>query len=132
GDTFLEIHSSARRRAMILGMPTATFTMLHVVVSLAGILSGAVVLVGMLGSKRLDGWTALFLATTTLTSVSGFFFPRDHLLPSHVVGMISLAVLAAAIVALYAYRLAAAWRWVYVAGAVVAFYLNVFVAVVQA
>ena len=117
---------------MILGMSTATFTVLHVVVSLVGILSGAIVLVGMLGSKRSHGWTALFLASTVLTSVSGFFFPRDHLLPSHIVGIISLVVLAAAILALYAYRLAGAWRPVYVAGAVAALYLNVFVAVVQA
>ena len=117
---------------MILGMSTATFTVLHVAVSLLGILSGVIVLVGMLGSKRLQGWTALFLATTVLTSASGFFFPRDHLLPSHVVGILSLVVLLVAILALYAYRLAGAWRWVYVAGAVVALYLNVFVAVVQA
>ncbi len=117
---------------MILGMSTATFTMLHVVVSLVGILSGVIVLVGMLGAKRLHGWTGLFLATTVLTSVSGFFFPRDHLLPSHIVGILSLVVLVAAILALYAFRLAGAWRWVYAAGAVVALYLNVFVAVVQA
>jgi len=106
--------------------------MLHVVVSLVGILSGVIVLVGMLGAKRLHGWTGLFLATTVLTSVSGFFFPRDHLLPSHIVGILSLVVLVAAILALYAFRLAGAWRWVYAAGAVVALYLNVFVAVVQA
>jgi hypothetical protein len=118
---------------MILGMSTATFTMLHVVVSLGGILSGViVVLVGLLASKRLRGWTALFLATTVFTSVTGFFFPRDHLLPSHIVGIVSLAVLAVAMLALYAFRLAGAWRWVYVAGAVTALYLNVFVAVVQA
>jgi len=118
---------------MILGMSTATFTMLHVVVSLGGILSGViVVLVGLLASKRLRGWTVLFLATTVFTSVTGFFFPRDHLLPSHIVGIVSLAVLAVAMLALYAFRLAGAWRWVYVAGAVTALYLNVFVAVVQA
>ncbi len=86
----------------------------------------------MLGSKRLDGWTALFLATTVLTSVTGFFFPADRLLPSHIVGIISLVALAAAIVALYAYRLAGSWRWIYVTAAVVALYLNVFVGVVQA
>ena len=113
---------------MILGMSTATFTMLHVVVSLGGILSGVIVLVGLLASKRLRGWTVLFLATTVFTSVTGFFFPRDHLLPSHIVGIVSLAVLAVAMLALYAFRLAGAWRWVYVAGAVTALYLNVFVA----
>src|SRR5712692_6852276 len=117
---------------MILGMSTSTFTLVHVVLSLIGIFSGAIVLFGMFNSKTLNGWTALFLATTVLTSVTGFFFPRDHLLPSHIVGIISLVVLAAAILALYAYRLAGAWRRVYVAGAVAALYLNVFVAVVQA
>jgi hypothetical protein len=85
-------------------------------------------LVGLLASKRLRGWTALFLATTVFTSVTGFFFPRDHLLPSHIVGIVSLVVLAVAMLALYAFRLAGAWRWVYVAGAVTALYLNVFVA----
>jgi len=117
---------------MILGMSTSTFTLLHVVVSLVGIFSGTVVLFGMFSANRLNGWTALFLVTTVLTSVTGFFFHRDHLLPSHVVGIISLVVLAVAIVAFYVYRLARSWRWIYVAGAVVTLYFNVFVAVVQA
>jgi hypothetical protein len=117
---------------MILGMSTATFTLLHVILSLVGILAGIVVVVAMLGSKRFPGWTALFLVTTVLTSVTGFFFPRDQLLPSHVVGVISLVVLAVAIVALYAYRIAGAWRWIYVVSALAALYLNAFVAVAQA
>jgi hypothetical protein len=117
---------------MILGMSTSTFTLVHVVLSLIGIFSGIVVLFGMIGAKRLNGWTALFLAATVLTSATGFFFPRDHLLPSHVVGIISLAVLALAILALYGHRLARSWRWIYVAGAVLALYFNVFVGVVQA
>src|ERR1700694_2762299 len=117
---------------MILGISTSTFTLVHVVLSLLGIFTGLVVLFGMFSSKRLTGWTALFLATTVLTSVTGFFFPLDHLLPSHIVGIVSLVVLAAAIVALYVYRLAGAWRWLYVASAVLALYLNAFVGVVQA
>jgi hypothetical protein len=117
---------------MILGMSTSTFTLLHVVLSLVGIFTGFVVVFGMLSSKTLDGWTALFLATTVSTSVTGFPFPRDHILPSHIVGIISLIVLAVAILAFYVYRLAGPWRWIYVVGAVVAQYLNVFVAVVQA
>ena len=117
---------------MILGMSTSTFTLVHVVLSLVGIFAGLVVVFGMLGSKRLDGWTALFLATTVLTSVTGFFFPFDKILPSHIVGIISLIVLAAAILALYALHLAGPWRWIYVVSAVVALYLNVFVGVVQA
>jgi len=108
------------------------FTVVHVVLSLLGIFSGVIVLFGMFRSQRLHGWTALFLATTVLTSVTGFFFPRDHLLPSHIVGVISLVVLAVAILALYGYRLARSWRWIYVASAGVALYLNVFVGVVQA
>jgi hypothetical protein len=113
-------------------MSTSTFTLLHVVISLVGILSGLIVLVGMFGSRRLDGWTALFLTTTVLTSVSGFAFPGDQVLPSHIVGVVSLLVLAVAIVALYVYRLEGPWRWIYVSSAVLALYLNVFVGVVQA
>ena len=117
---------------MILGMSTSTFTLIHVVLSLVGIFAGLMVVFGMFGSKKLDGWTALFLATTVLTSVTGFFFPFDHILPSHIVGIVSLVVLAIAILALYALRLAGPWRWIYVVSAVVALYLNVFVGVVQA
>jgi hypothetical protein len=117
---------------VILGMSTSTFTLLHVVLSLVGIAAGLVVLLGMLGSKRLAGWTALFLATTVLTSVTGYFFPVDQILPSHIVGALSLIVLAIALVALYAYRLERSWRWIYVVSAVLALYLNVFVGVVQA
>jgi hypothetical protein len=117
---------------MILGLSTSAFTSLHVILSLIGIFSGLVVVFGMLRSRALGGWTALFLATTVLTSVTGFFFPRDQLLPSHIVGIMSLAVLAATILALYVHRLAGSWRWIYVAGAALALYLNVFVGVVQA
>ena len=117
---------------MILGMSLATFTLVHVVLSLIGIFAGLVVLAGMFRSRRLSGWTALFLATTVLTSVTGFFFPFERLLPSHVVGIISLVVLAVALWALYVRHLAGAARWIYVSTAVLALYLNVFVAVVQA
>ena len=117
---------------MILGMSTSAFTHLHVILSLIGIAAGLIVLFGMLGSNRMSAWTALFLATTVLTSVTGFFFPRDELLPSHIVGIVSLVVLAIALFALYVRRLAGSWRWIYVASAVLALYLNVFVGVVQA
>ena len=117
---------------MILGMSTSTFTLVHVVLSLVGIFAGLVVVFGMLGSNKLEGWTAIFLATTVLTSVTGFFFPFDKILPSHIVGIISLVVLAIAILALYALHLAGPWRWIYVMSAVLALYLNVFVGVVQA
>jgi len=116
---------------MSLGMSTSTFTLVHVLLSLAGIGSGFIVVYGLLIGKRLDGWTAFFLTTTALTSLTGFLFPVEHLLPSHVVGIISLVVSAIAIAARYFLHLAGAWRWVYVVCAVLALYLNSFVAVVQ-
>jgi len=112
-------------------MSLSTFTILHTAISLVGIVSGVVVVFGLLSGKRLDRWTALFLLTTVLTSVTGFMFPFDHLLPSHKVGMISLVVLAFALVARYSIRLAGGWRRTYVLTAVMALYLNVFVLVVQ-
>ena len=117
---------------MILGLSTSTFTSVHVALSLIGIVSGVIVLYGMVRATRLDGWTALFLATTVSTSVTAFFFPSTSFGPAHVVGVLSLVVLAVAIVALYFFRLAGPWRWIYIVGAVLALYLNVFVAVVQA
>ncbi len=116
---------------MILGMSLSTFTTFHVILSLIGILAGLVVLFAMFGSNGVPGWTAIFLATTILTSVTGFLFPFAKLLPSHIVGIISLVILSVALFALYGNRLAGAWRWIYVASAVLALYLNVFVAVVQ-
>jgi hypothetical protein len=116
---------------MILGMTTSTFTLIHVLLSLAGIGAGFIVVYGLLTAKRLDGWTAIFLTTTVLTSLTGFLFPVEHILPSHIVGIISLVVLAGAILARYALHLVHAWRWIYVVCAVLALYLNSFVAVVQ-
>jgi len=103
----------------------------HVVISLIGIVSGLVVVYGLVTGKPHGGWTVVFLTTTVLTSVTGFPLPATQLLPSHVVGIISLLLLAAAIVALYVYHLGGPWRWIYVASAVIALYLNVFVGVVQ-
>jgi hypothetical protein len=117
---------------MIWGLTESTFTTVHVVLSLVGIGSGLVVMLGLLTGRDRPGWTLLFLATTVATSVTGFGFPFDHLLPSHKVGIISLVVLAVAIMARYALHLAGAWRRVYVICAAVALYLNVFVGVVQA
>lgn len=113
---------------MIFGMTTETFTLVHVLISLVGIGSGLIVVFGLIGGKRLDGWTTVFLATTVATSVTGFGFPFNHLLPSHKVGIISLIVLAVTILARYPFHLSGAWRRIYVIGAVIALYLNVFVA----
>jgi hypothetical protein len=106
-------------------------TIIHVLLSLIGIASGFVVLAGMFDSRRLESWTALFLITTVATSVTGFLFPFSKLLPSHIFGLISLVVLAIAAAARYSFRLKDAWRWIYVATALIALYLNVFVLVVQ-
>jgi hypothetical protein len=116
---------------MILGMTTATYTLMHVLISLIGIVSGFVVMYGLLSGKRLDRWTALFLTSTVATSVTGFGFPFTHLSPAHKVGIISLVVLTIAIVARHVYQLAGGWRRTYVVCAAMALYLNVFVLVVQ-
>jgi len=117
---------------MILGMSTGAFTLLHVAISLIAIACGVVVTIGLWRAQRVPLWTAAFLVTTVATSVTGFLFHSKSFGPPHVVGVISLLILALALVALYGYRLTGAWRWIYVAGALAAFYLNVFVAVVQA
>ena len=117
---------------MILGMSLSNFTLFHVVLSLVGIGAGGVVIVGMLYARRLEGWTALFLATTVATSVTGFMFKSAAIGPPHIVGLFSLIVLAIGLAALYKYQLAGRWRWIYVIAAVLALYLNVFVGVAQA
>jgi len=116
---------------MIVGLSIQTFTILHVIISLVAIASGVVVLVGMLGGHRLPGWTALFLATTILTSVTGFMFPIHGFTPAVGTGALSLAILLVALIALYARHLSGAWRWIYVATAVSALYFNVLVLIVQ-
>jgi len=115
---------------MMFGL--TAFTFVHVVLSLIGILSGFVVTYGMLTANRLDRWTSLFLATTVLTSVTGFFLPAEHFMPSHAIGILSLAVLALAIMGRYLRNLAGAWRRTYVITAVIALYFNVFVLIAQA
>jgi hypothetical protein len=107
------------------------FTIVHVAISLAAIASGFVVLFGMISNKPLNGWTAFFLATTVATSVTGFGFPIEGVTPGIVLGVISLIVLTPVIYARYARRLTGFWRWVYVIGAVFAFYLNFVVLIVQ-
>lgn len=116
---------------MILGLSTATFTLLHVLISLVGIGSGLVMMYGLLTSKRLDRWTALFLVTTALTSLTGFAFPNDHITPGIVVGILSLIVLTIAVLARYRAQLRGASRPAYVITAALALYFNVFVLVVQ-
>lgn len=114
---------------MILGMDT--FTFVHVALSLIGIATGIIVLFGFIADAEMPGLTAVFFLTTVMTSVTGFGFPFTQLLPSHIVGIISLMVLAVALYALYGARLSGAWRWIYVVAASFALYLNVFVLIVQ-
>ena len=116
---------------MVLGMSLATFTMVHVIISLIAIVSGIIVMFGLLGSNRMPGLTAIFLLFTILTSATGFLFPFDKLLPSHIIAILSLVLLAIACLALYGMKLAGAWRWIYAVTALVSLYLNVFVLVIQ-
>jgi hypothetical protein len=109
----------------------ATFTIAHVMISLIGIFSGVVVMFGLLASKRLNRWTALFLLSTVATSLTGFFFPFKGITPAIVVGVISFVALGVAIFARYVRRLIGAWRWIYVLTSMAALYLNVFVLIVQ-
>ena len=116
---------------MMLGLSLSTFTTIHVIISLIAIATGFVTVFGMLTGTRMARWTAIFLVTTILTSVTGFGFPFDHFLPSHWVGVVSLVFLAVALFAVYVKHLAGAWRWIYVVSAVVALWFNVFVLIVQ-
>jgi hypothetical protein len=117
---------------MILGLSTAAFATIHVIISLIAIVSGLIVVFGMLGAHRLGGWTALFLVTTILTSVTGFLFPIKGFTPALGVGALSCVLLLLALIGLYGRHLAGTWRWVYVVTAVAALYFNVFVLIVQA
>jgi hypothetical protein len=116
---------------MILGMSLSTFTQLHVLLSLIGIISGLIVGFAMLTSHRVPVTTAVFLSTTVATSATGFLFHFTSFGPPEIVGVVSLVALAIALLALYFYKLAGVWRWIYAAAAVFALYLNVFVGVVQ-
>jgi hypothetical protein len=117
---------------MILGMSLSTFTTVHVIISLIAIVSGIIVMFGLLGSRRMPGMTAVFLLFTILTSATGFLFPFEKLLPSHMVGILSLVLLAIACIALYVMKLSGPWRSIYIVTAMTSLYLNVFVLIIQA
>jgi hypothetical protein len=114
---------------MILGM--TAFTFFHVLLSLIGIFTGLIAIFGMIAGKRLDGWNGIFLLTTALTSITGFFFPFHGVTPAIKLGIISLIVLAVAIPARYVKHFAGAWRKIYAVTASIALYLNVFVLIAQ-
>jgi hypothetical protein len=116
---------------MVLGMSLATFTLVHVIISLIGIVSGIIVMFAMLGSRSTPGMTAIFLLFTILTSATGFLFPFTKLLPSHMIAILSLVLLAIACIALYGMALSGGWRWIYAVTALLSLYFNVFVLVIQ-
>ena len=116
---------------MIIGMTIQTFTVVHVVITLIAIATSFIVMFGMLGGHRLPVWTAICLLFTVLTSVTGFMFPIHGFTPALATGIISSALLIAALIALYAKHLRGAWRWIYVVTAVAAFWFNFFVLIVQ-
>jgi hypothetical protein len=112
----------------------STLVLVHVIISLIAIVAGLIVMFKMLGSDRVPGLTAIFLLFTILTSATGFVIPpllTDKLLPSHIIGILSLVLLAIACFALYGQKLSGMWRWIYVVTALVSLYLNVFVLVIQ-
>jgi len=118
---------------MILGMSVETFTALHVIISIAAILAGLVMVAAMIASVTRDGGlVAFFVLTTILTSVTGFFFHSKAIGPPHIVGVISLVILAIALVALYGRKLEGIWRGTFIVTSIMALYLNCFVLVVQA
>jgi hypothetical protein len=110
---------------------SATFTLIHVIITLIAILAGLIVLYGMLGNRRMNGLTSIFLLFTVLTSVTGFMFPFHGMTPAIMLGIISCLILVPALLGWYTFRLAGVWRAVYVITAVIALYLNCFVLVVQ-
>jgi hypothetical protein len=107
------------------------YTIIHTLISLIAIFTGFLVLFGLLSAKLFDGWTKWFLITAVATTLTGFFFPFHGLTPAIVLGIISLPILVITITARYPKRLAGAWRWIYVIGAVMSLYFNLFVLVVQ-
>jgi len=122
---------SVGESVMMLGLSLSTYTIIHVIISLIAIAAGFITVFGMLTGNRMASWTAIFLVMTVLTSVTGFGFPFDHVLPSHIVGAISLVVLAVALFAVYSKHLSGVWRWIYVVSAIIALWFNVFVLIVQ-
>src|SRR6266446_9202135 len=107
------------------------YTIIHTLISLVAIFTGFVVVFGMLADKRLDGWTKWFLVTAVATTITGFFFPFHGFTPAIGLGIISLPFLAVMIFARYQKHLAGAWRWIFVIGAVICLYFNLFVLAVQ-
>ncbi len=116
---------------MILGLSTALYTQIHVAISLIGIATGFIVIFGMIAGNPLPKLTTIFLTTTILTSVTGFFFPFHGMTPAIILGILSLVVLLFMLIALYSKHLAGGWRRAYVITAILAQYFNFFVLIAQ-
>jgi hypothetical protein len=117
---------------MTWGIPTHLFLQIHVALSLIALVAGLVVLYGLLQGRALRGWMELFLVTLILTSVTGFPLPPFGLDPPRMVGILSLVLLAVAVLAIYVFRVSGPWRWIFVVTAMAALYLDAFVGVIQA
>jgi hypothetical protein len=116
---------------MMLGMSLASFTTLHVAISLIAIAAGLIAVLGWIAARNLPTLNALFLAFTALTSITGFLFPFKAVTPGIVVGLLSMVVLGIAAVARYVAHMHGGWRGTYVISAALALYFNVFVFIVQ-
>ena len=117
---------------MTWGIPTHLFLQIHVALSLIALVAGLVVLYGLLQGRALRGWMELFLVTLILTSVTGFPLPPFGLDPPRMVGILSLVLLAVAVLSIYVFRVSGPWRWIFVVTAMAALYLDAFVGVIQA
>jgi hypothetical protein len=107
------------------------FTSIHTILSLVAIVTGTCVMAMLVKNRRPDVWTAVFFMTMVATDLTGFGFPFTKLLPSHIVGIISLALLALALLAQYILHFAGAWRWIYALTMGVAVYFDFFVLITQ-
>jgi hypothetical protein len=110
---------------------SVTLLEIHVALSLFGIVAGLAAMIATAQGKLPPALTAVFLGSLVLTSATGFPLPPFGLDPPRIVGIISLVLLAIAIAALYLFRLAGAWRWIYVVTATIACWFNGFVGVAQ-
>jgi len=117
---------------MTWGIPTHLFLQIRVIISLVALVAGLIVLYGWLNGNPSGGWTAFFLVTLILTSVTGFPLPPFGLDPPRMVGILSLILLAIAVIAIYGFRVTGPWRWIYIVTAITALYLDAFVGVIQA
>lgn len=98
----------------------------HVVISLAALAIGGLTVASVRAGAFPARMSGAFLVTTALTCLSGFPLPADRILPSHIVGVLTLIATAVA-----GWAQSAGARRAYGAAVIVAFYFNAFVTVVQ-